>query len=58
MGVSTSCQDQKKIIFAWYLDGTVLIKHNDVNFDTEFDGTVVRVTSVIDLPALTPLPEK
>ena len=46
----------KQIKSAWSTDGSVFIKLKDTNPESNFDGTVKRITSVSDLPAFVPLP--
>lgn len=45
----------KQLKSAWSSDGVVMVKLNDANPDTNYDGTVLRVTSERDLPAYVPL---
>lgn len=48
----------KQLKSAWSIDGNVLAKLNDADPDANFDGTVLRITSVNDLPAYVPLPNQ
>ena len=46
----------KQLKSAWSSDGTVMIKLNDADPESNFDGTVLRVSAERDLPAYVPLP--
>ena len=46
--------ESKQFKGAWSSDGTVIIKLNDA--ESNFDGTVLRVSAERDLPAYVPLP--
>lgn len=41
----------KQLKSVWSSDGVVMVKLNDANPDTNFDGTVLRISNEIDLPA-------
>lgn len=45
----------KQLKSVWSSDGVVMVKLNDANPETNFDGTVLRISAESDLPAYVPL---